>query len=331
MKKIISIVLSISFFIIMAGCNVMDRSENNLIVYCSHSASFYGPIVKRFEEDTDIKVYVVHLGTGDLLERIEKEKDNVLGDVMWGGSLSALAPYKEYFEEYKSSNEDSIYPDYQNSDGKVTSFSVVPSVLIVNKDVTKDIKIEGYEDLLNPQLQGKIIGANPEKSSSAYEQLINQLYAMGNGNPDNGWQYVQSLNKNMKGNIVSSSSSVYKKVVSGDYGVGLTYEEPGLKCSKENKNIEVVYAKEGTIAKADGVAIIKGAKQVDNAKKFIDYVTGNKAQTLLANELNRRSVRKDVKGSDGMKSTDDIKLIYDDEEWVLNNKENIISKFNESK
>ncbi len=329
MKRILSLLLILNFFIFMIGCN-NSNSENNIIIYCSHSTDFTKPIIDGFEKKTGIKAYVVHLGTGDLLDRIEKEKDNPLGDVMWGGSLSTLSPYKEYFEEYKSSNEENVYEDYKNSDGKITCFSVVPSVLIVNTDVIKDIKIEGYADLLNSELEGKIIGANPEKSSSAYEQLINQLYAMGNGNPDNGWEYVQALNSNMKDNIVSSSSNVYKKVVSGDYGVGLTYEEPAVKYSKENNNIQIVYPKEGVIAKADGVAIVKGSKQSENAKKFIDYVTGVEVQTLLSNELNRRSVRNDVKAGKGMKNTNEIKLIYDDSNWVLNNKSNIIEKFNET-
>lgn len=67
---------------------------------------------------------------------------------------------------------------------------------------------------------------------------------------------------------------------------------------------------------------------MENAKKFIDFVTSKDAQTVVATQLNRRSVRKDVK-SEGLESFDDIKLITDDEDWVNSNKQNMLDKYKE--
>ena len=70
---------------------------------------------------------------------------------------------------------------------------------MINTNLIGDVKVEGYEDLLNPALKGKIAFADPSKSSSSYEHLINMLYAMGNGDPDKGWDYVEKLCRNLDG------------------------------------------------------------------------------------------------------------------------------------
>src|SRR5690625_6653663 len=46
-------------------------------------------------------------------------------------------------------------------------------------DLIGDIEINGYKDLLNPELKGKIAAADPASSSSAFAQLTNMLLAMG--------------------------------------------------------------------------------------------------------------------------------------------------------
>lgn len=337
-KKLLAVFLSVATLMAFGGCQSTGDSgsdgssgssaTNDLVVYCPHPVEFIDPIVNEFENQTGVSVEVVTAGSGELLKRIESEGNNPLGDVMWGGSLSTLQPKADLFEEYKSKNEGDVIDEYKNKDGHITRFSVIPSVIMVNTNLIGRTKVEGFKDLLNPELKGKIANADPSKSSSAFEHLINQLYAMGNGDPEKGWDYVTELTKNLDGKLLSGSSAVYKGVADGEYAVGLTFEEAAVKYAKDGAPVKVVYPSEGTIAKADGCAIIKGAKNMDNAKKFIDFVTSKDAQTVVATKLNRRSVRKDVEG-EGLESFKNIKLINDDETWVNSNKQNMLDKYKE--
>lgn len=335
MKKALSVLVAAAMAVSLGACsnktdNGGDKKDaGSLVIYSPHPLEFIDPIVNEFENKTGVKVEVVAAGSGELLKRVEAEGDNPMGDILWGGSLSTLEPKKEYFEKYKSVNEEFVYDEYKNEDGTITRFSVIPSVIMVNKNLIGDIKIEGYEDLLNPALKGKIANADPTKSSSSFEQIVNQLYAMGNGDPEKGWDYVAKLTKNLDGKLLSGSSAVYKGVGDGEYTVGLTFEEAAVKYVKDGAPVEIVYPKEGTIAKPDGVVIIKNAKNMENAKKFIDYVTSKEAQDLIVNELNRRSVRKDVGPAAGLKTLEEIKLIQDDEKWVNDNKQAIMDKYKE--
>ena len=85
--------------------------------------------------------------------------------------------------------------------------------------------------------------------------------------------------------------------------------------------------KEGVISKPDGIYIIKNAKHMENAKKFIDFITSKEAQTLITQKLHRRSVRDDVAPPVGLLEKSDINIINDDENVVNQNKKTWLDKF----
>ena len=301
--------------------------ENKVVIYCPHPLAFINPLVEEFEKQSGVKVEVVAAGTGELLKRVESEKSNPLADIFWGGSLGTMKPKAALFEEYRSVNEDHVQEAFKNKEGSITRFTDIPSVIMINTNLIGDVKVEGYEDLLNPVLKGKIAFADPSKSSSSYEHLINMLYAMGKGDPDKGWDYVEKLAKNLDGKLLSGSSAVYKGVADGEYAVGLTFEEGGAKYVADGAPVKLVYMKEGVISKPDGIYIIKNAKHMENAKKFIDFITSKKAQTLITQKLHRRSVRDDVDAPVGLLPKAEINTITDNEEVVNKNKKAWLDKF----
>ena len=311
----------------IVGVAQAQAPAKKLVVYCPHPLVFIEPIVKKFEATTGIQTEVVAAGTGELLKRVEAESANPLGDVMWGGSMSTLSSSKKYFEAYQSPEAAAFFDDVKVPDGKVTPFTQIPSVLMVNTKLIGNVKVEGYQDLLNPALKGKIAHADPSKSSSSFEHLINMLYAMGKGDPEKGWTYVEALAKNLDGKLLSGSSAVYKGVADGEYTVGLTFEEGAATYVQSKAPVKIVYMTEGVISKADGSAIIKGAKNMENAKKFIDFLSSKDTQTLIAQQLNRRSVRKDVPTAEGLAAMSSIKLITDNEEVVTKSKRPWLDKF----
>ena len=304
-----------------------DANREELIIYCSHPLDLMNTILDDFKlKNPEIKVDVVTAGTGELLKRIEAERANPLGDILWGGTLNSVKSKSDLFENYISTNEANIYEEFQNEEGNFTRFSAIPSVIMINTNLAGNIKIEGYADLLNPALKGKIAAADPSSSSSAFEHLVNILYAMGNGNPENGWDYVQKLCANLDGKLLSGSSAVYKGVADGEYTVGLTFEQGGAMMLSEGSPIRLVYMEEGVIIKPNVVSIIKNAKNMENAKKFLDYVASYDAQKMV-NELNRRAIRNDLPPSDILLSIDKINVIEDNEDIVEANKQKWLDKF----
>jgi iron(III) transport system substrate-binding protein len=96
----------------------------------------------------------------------------------------------------------------------------------------------------------------------------------------------------------------------------LTFEEAAAALLSEGENIKIVYMKEGVLSAPDCICLIKNAPNMENAKAFIDFVTGYEAQSLIAQHLNRRSVRSDVKHSKYLIDKDKINIIYSDSKLV---------------
>ena len=332
MKKIIlicsALFLSLFLFYSCSSSESGTQGGNSLVIYCPHPLEFINPLVDDFKaKNPGINVDIIAAGTGELLKRVESEKDNPLGDILWGGTISMAKPKIDLFESYTSTNESNIAEIYKNTEGALTRCTAVPSILMVNTNLAGNIKIEGYEDLLNPALKGKIAFADPSASSSSFEHLVNMLYAIGKGDPEKGWDYVQKLCANLDGKLLSGSSAVYKGVADGEYTVGLTFEEGGANYVSAGSPVKLVYMKEGVIIKPDGIYIIKNSKNLENAKKFVDYATSYDAQKTITDKLNRRSVRSDLPPSTILQSVDTINVITDDEAVVDKNKQNWLNKF----
>ncbi|MDR2860276.1 MAG: extracellular solute-binding protein, partial [Elusimicrobiota bacterium] len=197
-----------------------------------------------------------------------------------------------------------------------------------NKDLAGDIKIEGYLDLLNPKLKGKIAMGDPANSSSAFAHLTNMLLAVGgNYTSPKGWNFVKALLVQLNGKILNSSSAVHKGVASGEYTVGITYEDPAVAYIRDGAPVEVVYMKEGVVYLFPGSAIVKGAKNIDNAKKFIDFLTSKTAQDIIGTQLTVRPVRADAEIGSYMKPYSQIKILTENSNYVQQHKDEIVEQY----
>ncbi|ADG71021.1 ABC transporter substrate-binding protein [Brachyspira murdochii] len=327
MKKVILLFL-ISIIIFASSCSKKEDNQNSLVIYTPATRFFIDRLAEDFKQkNPDINVEIIIAGTAEIIKRIEAEKNDPLGDIFFAANENILKYNSSLFEEYVSTNADNIYDDYRSKEKYITGFMLSPSVLIINTNLIKDIKIEGYADLLNPALKGQIAFNDPTTSSSSFEQLVNMLYAMGEGNPDNGWDYVEKLYANLDGKLLSSSSAVYKGVADSEYAVGLTFESAAANYIHTGSPIEVVYMKEGVLTKAHSMAIIKNAKHLENAKKFVDYVTSYEAQKIINDELFTRAIIKNLEGSEILIPLENINDIKEDEEMVDKNKDAWLEKF----
>ena len=272
-------------------------------------------------------------GGGDkneVVKRVASEKANPLGDVLWAGSEAMLASKKELFMEYVSKEDPNMMEEFRNTTKLFTPAFSDPTVMIVNKKMKGDMKIEGFGDLLNPALKDKIAFGDPVNSSSAFQSLVVMLYDMGNGDPfsKEAWDYCDKFLKQLNGKMMNSSSQVYKGVAGGEYIVGLTWEDPAATLVKSGAPVEVVFPKEGALYAPQSVQIIKNCKHPENAKKFVDYMLSDKIQNLVGTTLTVRPLRKNAKLADYMTPASKIKIAPKfNEKWVSENKEKFTKEF----
>lgn len=315
------------------GGSAAGTEDPVLVVYTARSEALNNAVIPEFEKDTGIKVDVVVAGTGELLKRAQSEKDNPLGDIFWVADQTMLSSSRDLFMKYVSPEDVNMLEAFRNTTGYFTPAFADPTVMIVNKDLKGNIKIESFEDLLNPELKGKIAFGDPVNSSSAFQSLLAMLYGMGgDGDPmsDQAWIYVDQFIANLDGKMCNSSSQVYKGVADGEYVVGLTWEDPAANYVKEGAPVEVVFPREGAIFPGESVQILKGCKHPENAKKFVDYMLSEKIQNAVGKNLTVRPLRKNATLADYMTPQARINLFDNyDEGWVADHKADITNQFSE--
>lgn len=306
------------------------RSLGTVVLYSPHNADLLNDGAEQFmQKYPGIRVEVVVAGTEELMNRIKTESSQPVADVLWGVGADYAAAYKEYFAPYLSAGDANIPAMYKDADHLWTGESPLPVVLFYHRELLEKAGLsapQSWEDLLQPEWQGKIAYCVPEKSGLAYTQLCTMLF--GHGGVEAGWEFVRQFYAGVSGKMVDMPSQCHKLVAAGEYLVGITSEKAALRYAGEEK-LAFTYPADGTSAVPECVALIKNAPNAENAKLFLDFITSAEWQQRQSEKWHRRPVREDVEGPAGVKKMGEIPLVEYDINWAAAHKEEVLTQFND--
>ena len=324
-RDILLLFLCISVFaLLLSSCGRRTEGEilkapaedKRLLIYTSHKEELWKPIVKEFEERTGIWVEVVSGGTNLLLEEIAEKKGEVDADLFFGGGVESLNAFSDYFIPYEAKGIEEVDSQFRSTEGVWTPFSALPVVLIYNNKLLSPEELSSWKDVLNPKFRGKIAIANPAHSASAFTGLLSFAKAVqeetdSTEDSSGDKEILPRIAKQLEGKEYADSGEVPEAVADGSKLLGITLEETALKYIAKGKNIGIIYPKEGTTVVPDAGAILKGAKHLENAQKFLDFSISRDCQDILQKRFHRRAVLKSMAG-EGEPSLLEIKrLSYD--------------------
>ena len=338
MKKALTVLLialvAMTAIFAQAAAESKAGGSGELILYTTVSQAHYDIAIAKFNElYPNITVYYTYGGAGDCKARIQAEASNPQADAQFGGLQYAdLDAYGQYFDTYVSKNDAKMQEGYHNDSGKLTFHDIQIPVMVVNDAIEKDlgIKVTGWNSLLDPKLYGKVVIANPTSSSSAWNNLQCLLTDFGGWDSPAAWDYIAKLMQN--GLVVVSSSSVPgKSTLAGEYAVGLSYEPAIVKLlDAGTTGGHMVYWEEGVTSVGFASAIIKGAKNLENAKLFMDFLQSDEGQQSYLDAAARpATTTKLTGGSARMVDIDTINYKVADTEALAKNKAAICDKWNE--
>ena len=282
----------------------------------------------------NIEVVVTNGSAGELTTRIDGEKGNPQGDLVWGGMADSDGDaYAEIFEAWVSEHDAENAEGFQSTNGLYSMDHLSTVVFCVNEELEAELglNIQSYEDLLDPALKGKIATADPNSSSSAWNNLSNIMAVFGTDS-DEAWAYIEQLMPNLV--VLGSSSGVFKNTQAGEYVVGLTYEDGAVNLLKDGAtNIRLQYPTDGTSATVFGCALIKGGPNPENAKAMIDFICSAEGQTALAayqgGTLRYTNAGYTVPEDAWLPASDEITWVDRDVEYLTENKDAILEHWNQ--
>lgn len=304
-------------------------SAHALTVYSSVDEENARKLLDAFTKATGVETQMVFLSSGPALSRIEAEKANPQADV-WFGAPSEnhiLAKERGLTEPYPSANAAALSDEFKDKDGYWHAIYTNPLAVGVRTDILESRKAPvpaSWEDLKNPAYKGLIQMPSPQSSGTAYAVILTLIQERGE---DAAFTYLKDLNPNIQTYTQSGTAP------SGALGVGETplaiQFTPGfLKLADEGYPVKVVFPSEGVGYEVASMSILKGAKNLDDAKKLVDWMTSKDGQgALSATKTYFLPIRTDVSGGTGVPSLDQIKLVASDPTFAAENKKRLVERW----
>ena len=109
-----------------------------------------------------------------------------------------------------------------------------------------------YTDLLNPIYKNEMIMPDPGSSGTGFLMVSGWLQ---NDGEENGWKFMDELNKNMK-SYVHSGSLPTKSTATGEQAIGLGMDFESLRMENKTPQIKTVFPSDILPWEMEAVALI---------------------------------------------------------------------------
>lgn len=262
-------------------------SAQTVNVICSVQAEWCNMIATVYARTTGVKLNMALKGSGEALAQLIAERDNPKTDVWFGGTGD---PHLQAAEsgltlEYKSPSLPQLYPwaqqQAQQSGYKTVGIYSGPLGFGYNTELLAKKKLavpRSWADLLKPEYKGDIQVANPASSGTAYTMIATLVQLMGE---DKAFDYLKGLHRNV-GQYTRSGTGPIKAVARGETAVSISFVHDAPQERMQGFPVETVTPSEGTGAEIGSMSIVKGARNLAEAKKFYEWALTPQAQTFGA-------------------------------------------------
>lgn len=273
------------------------------------------PVLDQFQEDTGIKVENLTMKNGEILQRLQNEKESGVGiaDIWFTGGADTFinAAQKGLLASYKSPQGEVLEDVMKDKKGYWHGTSLTLVNWVVNKQLIeeKGLKMpETWEDLLQEGLKEQVSMSNPASSGTAYNVVSAILQTKGE---EEGWKYLDELIAQVPF-FTARGSDPARLVVNGEAIVGINASNGDRELEENNAHIKLVYPKDGTGWWPQPVAIVEGTKNLDASKVFVDWLLSKRGMETLAKVRNAAVARTDVETPEGIVDIKNIKLFMSD-------------------
>ena len=245
-----------------------------------------------FEAANNVKVRFLPASGAEAISKARgKEVDVIHADFAWAFRGEAQGLF-EKLDPAVIPNLATVYPRARFSDyGVVTNFGEY-GIAYNKKLVTKPPT--SWSDMLDPQYKGRVSTAGFDAANA--EMLV--MFAKANGgsedNIDPGFKKMAEMSKNITV-FYSQHPQLLDLFRSGEV-VMARWLRGRVKWANEKDVTDVQFAvpKEGAIALASTVHVVKGRQNTQLAMKFINYLLSKECQVEYARDLGYTPSRSDL-------------------------------------
>ncbi len=256
-----------------------------IVLYSGRREELMRPSIEAFEKKTGIQVLIKAGSTSELANAILEERNSPRADVYIGTDPGALETLRRegVLEPYLSPAVKAIPEAYRASDGAWVGVSGRARVIMYNKNLVSESELpKSLFELTDSKWKGKVAMASTREGTVVAH--LSAIYKV------KGEAFLRQFLEDLKRNeikVLRGHTDVRKAVGNGEVALGWVNHYYYHLQLKEGSPVGVVYPDQGandvgTMISVAGVAIVKGARNLDGAKAFVDFLASPEAQDLFA-------------------------------------------------
>lgn len=286
--------LSLTVLTLLCGALLSPlASANEVNVYTHRHYKVDEEINALFKERTGITVNVVSAEADQLIERLKSEGEGSPADLLVTVDVGRLQRAKaaDLLQAMESEIlEQRVPPALRDPDGQWYGYAVRARVIVYAKDRVKPESIKNYADLADPRWKGLVLARS---SSSAYNQslLASIIEAEGEAKAET-WakgvaaNFARAPQGGDRDQIKAVAAGLADLCISNTYYLGLLLNSTDAADRAAAEKVGVIFPEQegrGTHGNIAGAALVKHARNVDNARAYVEFLTTPEVQKLIAN------------------------------------------------
>ncbi len=290
----------------------------------------YKKLFDKFTAETGIKTNLLSKSSGDVLSQLKAEGGTPSADVWFGGGIDAFMSAKDngLLEKIDLDSANDFATGYVDPDHYWYTKGVTVVGFIVNDELLKSKNLEApktWDDLTNTSYKDEVLMSNPAVSGTNYGVVNAMLQKKGE---EEGWKYFTALNENVK-YYSKRGADPREKTAQGEVAIGITPMDKKTEKLATEKNCSLVYPEDGIPYVPEGVAVFKGASNVEQAKEFLNWLYNSEDNLKELAEIDGKDTIKVVlpKLSNVELSFDTAKLMKEDLSLFGSQRDSILKKW----
>jgi len=279
MKKLLSILLAVLLF---TGCSKSASSDNGELYVFLPGEYISDEVIKNFEKENGVKLYITTFDSNE----------NMYTKLLGGTVYDIIIPSDYMIERLinekmvqpldksKLTCMDLVYDQVLNMDFDINNDYSLPYFwgnvgICYDKTLvdSKDVESQGWDVLRNTKYKGMIYMYDSIRD--AFMMAEKALgYSMNTDKEEElnkAYEWLLDIATNMEPAYVTDES--IDGLANGEKAMGMMYSGDAALIMSENENMDFYAPVEGTNYFVDAMVIHKDAKNVDNAYKFMNYIT----------------------------------------------------------
>lgn len=278
--------------VLMASASLTAQAAEEVNIYSARHYDSDQALYDAFTDETGIKVNALQGSSDELIQRIKREGVASPADVMVTVDAGRLwrAEQEDIFDSVESDVLNERLPDaMRHPEGKWFGFSQRARVIFYNPEKIDPADVSSYEALADPQFKGEIC---IRSSNSIYNQSLLASMISHHGEEE-AEKWAQGVVDNLARDPEGGDRDQIRGVASGecDLAVSNHYYYVRLLKSDDAKDREaaekvaILFPNQddrGAHVNVGGAGVVKGAPNHDNGVRFLEFLSSDEAQHLLA-------------------------------------------------